>query len=562
MEVQNLDLIRHAVAPDALCGAVYDLFSADVNITGFAVTEDDRPIGLINRMEFILRLADKFGRPLFEKKPVTRLMRTDPLIVPHDLSIDDLNRMIAIAEPSTLLQGFIVTRNGAFFGLDTGHGLVAANVEQTESRLIEIREARDRAEIANEAKSQFLATMSHEIRTPMNGILGMANHMLGEELTDDVRDNVETIHDSGKLLMSLLNDILDLSKIESGRMDLEEIDFDLEDLVESVSALWLPKATAQGLTYSVIYGPTPVTVLRSDPSRIRQVLFNLMSNALKFTPDGDVSIHVRQERTVSGKVETRFEVRDTGAGIAAEHQVDLFDKFTQADSSVSRRYGGSGLGLAICRELATALGGEIGVKSTPGQGATFWFTVVCPGGDPAALRTDLFPADADTHAPVAPLMVLVAEDNDVNQTVIRAMLEGAGHRVDTVANGAEAVDAVTRQPYNVILMDVQMPEMDGISAARRIRALPGPERDIPIIALTANAMKGDRESYLDAGMDDYVAKPIDPSLITAALRRQCGDHIPAAAAPATRSSAAPSTDTTSLDGPLNRLLDSFDDLLD
>ncbi|CAN0392877.1 unnamed protein product, partial [Discosporangium mesarthrocarpum] len=401
---------------------------------------------------------------------------------------------------------------------------------QTEERLIEIREARDRAEVANEAKSQFLATMSHEIRTPMNGILGMANHMLGDDLTDDVRDQVETIHESGKLLMSLLNDLLDLSKIETGKMELEEIDFDLVALVESVSALWLPKAAAQGLTYSVVYGSTPVGVLRSDPTRIRQILFNLMSNALKFTTEGDISIHVSQGRTPSRMIETRFEVHDTGTGIAPNLQDTLFEKFTQADSSVSRRYGGSGLGLAICRELAIALGGDIGVRSAPNEGATFWFTVVCQGGDPAAMHNDVFAEAADAGAVVEPLIILVAEDNDVNQTVIRAMLEGAGHRVDLVANGVEAIDAVTRRPYDVILMDIHMPEMDGVSAAQRIRSLPGPERDIPIIALTANAMKGDRESYIEAGLDDYVAKPIDPSLVTAALRRQCGEDISAAAA--------------------------------
>lgn len=559
MQVHDLNLSHRTVVPDETCGAVYDLFSADENIAGFAVVDGSRPVGLINRMEFILRLADKFGRPLFEKKPVTSLMQHDPLIVPSDLSVDELSRLIATAESAALMRGFIVTQADAFFGIGTGHALIAANVEQTEERLEEIREARDRAEIANEAKSQFLATMSHEIRTPMNGILGMANHLLGSEIDGHVRDQVETIHDSGKILMSLLNDILDLSKIEAGRLELEEIDFDLEALVESVSALWLPKAAAQGLTYSVEYGSTPVGILRSDPTRIRQILFNLLSNALKFTDKGDISIRIRQGPTTSGKVETRFEVRDTGTGISPGIQEKLFDKFTQADSTVSRHYGGSGLGLAVSRELAHALGGKIGVESMPGKGASFWFTIVSAGGDPAALREELFPT-TDGCA-VEPLRILVAEDNSVNQTVIRAMLERAGHRVDTVANGAEAITAATSQTYDVILMDVYMPEMDGVSATRRIRELSGPAGETPIIALTANAMKGDRETYLEAGMDDYVAKPIDPALITAALRRQCGEQVEAATGAVAAGGSKVPENADELAADLGGLLDDFDEII-
>tara|TARA_R110002072_G_scaffold42848_6_gene120748 strand:+ start:3990 stop:5672 length:1683 start_codon:yes stop_codon:yes gene_type:complete len=559
MQVHDLNLSRRTVVPDETCSAVYDLFSADENIAGFAVVDGSRPVGLINRMEFILRLADKFGRPLFEKKPVTSLMQHDPLIVPSDLSVDELSRLIATAESAALMRGFIVTQADAFFGIGTGHALIAANVEQTEERLEEIREARDRAEIANEAKSQFLATMSHEIRTPMNGILGMANHLLGSEIDGHVRDQVETIHDSGKILMSLLNDILDLSKIEAGRLELEEIDFDLEALVESVSALWLPKAAAQGLTYSVEYGSTPVGILRSDPTRIRQILFNLLSNALKFTDKGDISIRIRQVPTTSGKVETRFEVRDTGTGISPGIQEKLFDKLTQADSTVSRRYGGSGLGLAVSRELAHALGGKIGVESMPGKGASFWFTIVSAGGDPAALREELFPT-TDGCA-VEPLRILVAEDNSVNQTVIRAMLERAGHRVDTVANGAEAITAATSQTYDVILMDVHMPEMDGVSATRRIRELSGPAGETPIIALTANAMKGDRETYLEAGMDDYVAKPIDPALITAALRRQCGEQVEAATGAVAAGGSKVPENADELAADLGGLLDDFDEII-
>lgn len=307
------------------------------------------------------------------------------------------------------------------------------------------------------------------------------------------------------------------------------------------------------------YGSTPVGILRSDPTRIRQILFNLLSNALKFTDKGDISIRIRQGPTTSGKVETRFEVRDTGTGISPGIQEKLFDKFTQADSTVSRHYGGSGLGLAVSRELAHALGGKIGVESMPGKGASFWFTIVSAGGDPAALQEELFPT-TDGCA-VEPLRILVAEDNSVNQTVIRAMLERAGHRVDTVANGAEAITAATSQTYDVILMDVHMPEMDGVSATRRIRELSGPAGETPIIALTANAMKGDRETYLEAGMDDYVAKPIDPALITAALRRQCGEQVEAATGAVAAGGSKVPENADELAADLGGLLDDFDEII-
>ncbi|MBL4907981.1 MAG: response regulator [Sneathiella sp.] len=415
---------------------------------------------------------------------------------------------------------------------EKANAMMYVELEQRISDRTQVLEfTKKRAEAANVAKSEFLATMSHEIRTPMNVVLGMASVLLRSNLSPDHRWQIGVIRESGQAMLLLLNDILDLSKIEAGRLELEMLDFDLQDLLETIEALWESRLAGKGLDFTINIEKCVVPILRSDPARIRQILFNLISNAAKFTDSGGVTITVTQHFMDDEGLETLFKVTDTGIGIAPEVQPHILSKFTQADSSTTRKYGGSGLGLAICEQLSILLGGRIGLESEPGEGSTFWFTVQCKPGDENAINTDLFGHDTDLQrpeVPIGPLRILVAEDNVGNQVLIRTLLECEGHEFDIVNDGIEAVSAVKRVPYDLVLMDIQMPEMDGVTATRKIRDLPGKIGSLPIIALTANAMKSDREKYLAAGMSDYVAKPIDPNEFLAVISRWGTEMKPAA----------------------------------
>ncbi len=407
---------------------------------------------------------------------------------------------------------------------DTGEpvGILGALRDISVRKAIEAEatEARRQAEQAAEAQGQFLATMSHELRTPLNSVLGFADIILDrKDLVPEVRRQVGLIQTAGSFLLTVVNDVLDFSKIEEGKLELVRSEFSLPALIDNSISVVRDFAVKKKLDLSVRTDPNIPAYVVGDEGRLRQVLLNLLNNAIKFTQAGRIALTIEHRGAQGSQERIRFAISDTGIGIPADRRDRLFRRFSQVDGSTSREFGGSGLGLAICKRLVELMGGEIGVESRTGEGSTFWFTVALPAAD-APRREELSEETMDVEAPSR--HILVVEDVDVNQEIARSFLEAAGHQVDVVADGSEAITAVQAHPYDIVLMDIQMPIMDGVTATKHIRKLAGSAAGVPIIAMTANVLPQQVESFRAAGMDGHVGKPLRRADLLEAIERCIG----------------------------------------
>lgn len=459
--------------------------------------EDTRPLVTNSVMQAASRLAqagfpapalDQIGADLAAGEPV-------PIVA------DDGRLLIIKLKPTT---------NG-YVGL-------SADLAPLLASQADVQEARRRAEDASAAKSQFLANMSHEIRTPLNGLLGMAQVLQSTALSDLQAGYVSTIIDSGTTLVALLNDVLDLSKIEAGKLEIAPVDCDVTALLNRVASLWTPTADDKGLDFSVSASVTMPQRLVCDPTRVLQCVSNLVSNAVKFTAEGEVRVHASVPKGGPNAGLVQIAVTDTGIGIDPEIQARLFAPFTQADASTSRQYGGTGLGLSITRRLAQMMGGDVVVRSDPGRGSTFTLTFKAAAAAMADRIAGPDVADARERSPDR-LHILVVDDVLLNRKVVRLFLEHQGHTTAEATNGSEALALMATTAFDLVLLDVQMPVMDGMQTLQHIRASGQAWATTPVIGLTANAMSGDRENYLAQGMDGYIAKPVDQRLLLAEIAR-------------------------------------------
>ncbi len=536
-----------SVSSDTPTAQIQKIFEQDAALPGIVVHDGPTLVGVVARGRFLEQIYRPFWRETYLNRPIHEFLKQldsqQLLLLPAATRVHDAASLALVRDESQIYDPVVVQFEPGNWGLIDIRLLMRAQTRilraqiNTHRQLVESTRLaayqKEMAEAASRAKSQFLANMSHEIRTPLNGVVGMLDLLSGTRLDDEQQRFARIARQSADSLLGLINDVLDFSKIEAGKLELEEIEFDLHGLVEDMAETFAPSVQEKGLKLACVIRPDVPRAVLGDRDRLRQVLVNLTNNAVRFTERGEVVIEARLAEETTDEAMIRFSVRDTGIGIPADRLDRLFQSFSQVDASTTRRYGGTGLGLAVCKQLAELFGGTIGVESEEGRGSEFHFTARLKkrsevrASEPKSAQSNRIPAIAAAARRATPgRRILLAEDNEVNQLVASAILTRMGYECQIVSDGHQAVNAVRNNEYDLVLMDCQMPGMDGFEATRTIRRHEESTAAgrLPIVALTANAIKGDREQCLAVGMDAYVTKPIDTlrlidtieSLLTAA----------------------------------------------
>lgn len=509
------------VSPDTPGAHIVERFQNEPDTLAIAVVDaDGRPVGLVERNAFTLRMAAEFGRALYARRPASSFMDPNPRVLAAAADAETLFESVDAASLGALLNGFVVTADGRYAGVGAGVHLLQAGsaihrrrAEAMSALARDLAKAEQEARTSSRAKSEFLAVMSHEIRTPLNGVLGVAALMERELTQEAMRPYVRTILDSGRSLLRLLTDALDMSRAEAGLMAFETAPVRLDALCADLLALWSPRADEKAISLAVVCEAEGADRVAADEMRLKQLLNNLIGNAIKFTPSGAVEVRIRA-RPAGDFAELAVTVDDSGPGVDPDAAEAVFEPFNTGRAE--REGAGAGLGLAICRQIIERMAGRISVGRAPLGGARFAFALRLPLSDPSALEEAARMAEPTPHET---LHVLVVDDNATNRFVAGRVLELFGCSHETVENGREAVERVQTGRFDLVLMDIKMPVMDGVQATRAIRALAGPVAAIPIVALTANADGRDAVEYLTAGMDGVAQKPIQPDLLRDAIRR-------------------------------------------
>lgn len=502
----------------------------------FYITDREGRFKFVNQAferAYGVRAADIIGKTTFDLLPpaIAKLCETQDdevwrtnvmSSIEEDILVDGVvRRMIIRKFPILRADGVMVGLGGLNLDITDRHEAERALNAVAE----ELRKAKDEAEAANQAKSSFLATMSHEIRTPMTGVMGFADMLLDDDLPEQSKVKVQKIGETMRSLMEIINEILDLSKLEAGKLEIENHDFHLQSIIREVASLFTGSG-GTNLDVKLVLANEFPEVVHGDSTRMRQVLLNLVGNAVKFTKEGSVTIEARLQGSNDDRSGLYFSVRDTGIGMTKETVSKLFTDFIQADSSIAREFQGTGLGLAICKRLVELMGGEIGCESELGIGSTFWFMVpYVPATSDAAEFSMARPSNIIVSGATRCLKILVAEDNQINQIIIAAVLEKFGHDFEMVDNGEEAVKALEADDYDLIIMDVRMPKISGPDATRIIRQMSGHKGQIPIVALTADAMTEHQNGYFEAGMNAVATKPIDRGELAVAINDAVGEAV-------------------------------------